>query len=269
MSRNARQKYPVAAVTAAAAKRRGSDTSDSSLTNLSDDDGYSAVEDISDSEDESEEAVHAAEEEHMISSVSRHTGARGSPRPGDDEDEDDADEEDEDEDDEDALEDEVNDNEDDDSDSWNGILSDIDNTAGSTPAASGFLLDQDVASVERHVRFAGVSDSDSDSTTTDASNDIDEFFPDIFVAQSALDPAFRREIEHDPDESSNSGTFWDFHGIYEHPTGNPNDEAVVDSASDGSTPVATPAASQALSDPFTPVQSGQVQELDGYESEFV
>lgn len=268
MSRNVRQKYPTAP--AKTAKRRGSD---SSSLNLSDDDGYSGVEDISDSDDDDEEHVHAAEENHIISNELRQAPS-GAPRPllNDDSDADEADGEDE-EDDEDGLDDDDDDDnieQGDDGVSWDGILSDIDDGAASDLAQVSYILDQDVAHIERHVRFTGVPDSDSDSTATDTdtTRDIDGFFPDLFVEQNALDPAFRREIEYDPDESSNSGSFWDFHSSQDQ-LGPESDDDIGGVMLEDDTPTATPGASQApteVSTP-TPVPSGEVQELDGYESE--
>jgi hypothetical protein len=272
MSRDIRQKHPRTPVQAS--KRRGSRSSSSPL-NLSDDDGYSGVDDVSDTEDDDEEHVFAVEEEHIISRALC-KGPRGSPRPDQNDNEEDADEEKEDvdenegDDEEDGDEDEDED-EDADADasaSWDGVLSDIDDSQASDSYTNGYILDQDVANVERHVRFAGVPDSDSDSTTTDTSEDIGQFFPDIFVAQSSLDPAFRREIEHDPDDSSNSSSFWDLHGSYDR-FGDSGEEAVAQQAFDDDTPVATPITGQFPVEVSTPVAvSDEVQELDGYESEF-
>jgi hypothetical protein len=200
MSRNIRQKYPITPVKAS--KRRGSDSS--SLGDLSDSDGYSAVGDISDS-DEDEEDVIAAEEEHILEYGGRES-TQSSPRPvfeqdeeGDDEAADDDDEEEEEDDDDDDDDDEdaaSNDNT-----SWEGIMSGNE---------ADVAVPQGV--VERRVRF-DVPESDGDTTETDEeiNAEINHIFPDIFVAQSALDPSFRREIEHDDDHSSDSGSFWDLH----------------------------------------------------------
>jgi len=214
MSRNIRQKFP--APPAKVTKRRGSDSSSS--LNLSDDNGYSAVEDISEDDDE-EEDVQAAEERHIIKNEARFGTSSRSPRPrsSDDEDED-ADEEDVDDDD-DALSVSTVGEQDDDHDSdgsniymnddgsdiegsspsWNGIASEGDGTSGTETRSQ----------TQRHVRF-DVPSSDSDSTETD--DDISGFFPDLFVDQNTLDPAFRREIEHDEDDSSTSSAFWDHYG---------------------------------------------------------
>lgn len=275
MSRNARQKLPPVRAPKPK-KRRVSDTTttSSSSLDLSDDEGYSAVDEISESEDDDEEHVFAAEEEHIIS----HEAHRGQPRslPPQQDVEDDADEEDDDDDDdedtelpEQASEEVEADEDDDDGDevaSWDGILSDGEDAAASDFAAN-YMLDPNVANVERHVRFTGVPDSDSDSTTTDSTEDVEGFFPDIFVEQASLDPAFRREIEYDPDESSNSGgSFWDF-GSQDRFEVESDDEVVPAQGLDDGTPTPTPSVSQTPTAASTPVASGVVQELDGYESE--
>jgi hypothetical protein len=273
MSRNVRGK-PAPTKTPPPAKRRLSNTS-SSLSDLSDDDGYSAVEEISDSEDE--EAVNAAEEEHMITAARKRAGVNGSTRPLDDGESDDSevssDDDEEDGDDEAALfeeedEDEQSDDDNSGSGSWNGVSSEADDTAASRrPSTAGFLID--TPAIERRVRFAGVSDSDSDSTTTDLSNDHNDFFPDIFVEQDSLDPRFRREIEYDPDDTNGaSGTFWDIEGIYNHMT-QQSAFADDDESDSGTTPTTTPMTSQQVSGVSTPVQSSPVEELDGYESELM
>lgn len=267
MSRNARQKYPPAP--AKPPKRRGSDSSSSSL-HLSDDEGYSAVDEISESEDDDEEHVFAAEEEHIISHEA-HRGHSRSLRPEEDQDdEDDADEEE----DEDAdvveqqhsseVEQEEPVEDDDDVASWDGILSEGDDTTASDFTAN-YIPDPDVNNVERHVRFTGVPDSDSDSTTTDTEEEMESFFPDIFVEQSSLDPAFRREIEYDPDESSNSGSFWDYHGSQDRVEVESDTEIAAPELFEDDTP--TPTVSQAPTEVSTPVPQAEIQELDGYESE--
>lgn len=279
-SRNMRQKYPSTPVKikvkARPAKRKDSITSDSSL-DFDDEDGYSAVDDVSDSEDDDEEDVDAAEEEHIISHGLHRIAPSAAPRPltEADEDEDDgaADEEDE-AGDEVAIEDEeVQDDEDAaETGSWDGMLSEMGESAASGP--NHYILDQDVANVERHVRFAGVPDSDSDSTTTDTTIGVDEYFPDIFVSQTSLDPAFRREIEEDPDESSGSTSFWDFHGNYEYSgafveDSDDDDRPRIRSISEEDTPIGTPIASHIPTEISTPAAAAteEPQELDGYESE--
>ena len=233
MSRNVKYHTPTKA------PRRVSVSSRSSLSE-DDDHGYSGVEDVSDSDEDDEEHVFAAEEEHI-----RNSRKRAPPRPPP-ESEDDADEEAE-----------------DDEDNWNGILSEESADEGAEDlgvhtehddhndfdAHSDFIFETETQ--ERHVRFTGVPDSDSDSTTSETSEDVRGLWPDLFVDQASLDPRFRREIENDDDGSSNSGSFWDYHGS--------QDLAPVNDDSD--TPVATP---MPAPEETTPVPA----ELDGYESEF-
>lgn len=192
MSRNLRQKHPRTPVKPTKGRRRRvSETSESSL-DLSDESGYSAVDEISDSSDDDEEDVAAAEEENLLKEAQVATPTTPRPRYESNDDEDD-DEEDQDGDDEGAHAEE--------DDGWAGILSDVD---GSHVSIGN--LDSDAPTIERHVHFA---DSDSDSTDTDVEDHAD-IFPDLFVSQNSLDPTFRREIENDPDDSSGSGSFWDF-----------------------------------------------------------
>lgn len=275
MPRNVRQKHP--SKPARAPKRR--DSVSSSSLGLSDDSGYSGVEDLSDSEDDDEDHVFAAEEEHIITNA-RRKRASDPPRSlvVDDED-DDADEESEADNDVDE-EDEDDDEDDDEAEaedldvvgdaaSWAGFSSDNDDLIPTEPVSLD-LMNQVSVTPSRHVRFIGVPDSDSDSTTSETSeiDDIHDFFPDIFVEQSSLDPRFRREIEDDDDISSN-GSFWDFHNgsqdIAGRQVGVDNDDAVQDQ---DATPIATPRHSQPPADMSAPVAVAvEVQELDGYESE--
>jgi hypothetical protein len=273
MSRNIRQKYPATAVKAQK-RRRGSESSSS--IDLSDDDGYSAVEDISDSEDNDEEDVTAVEEENIL--VEAFPISSDAPRPQSDDEEEkvDVDEEEEeeevevgeeaedDEDDDDG--DEHIDDGDDDNASWAGILSDVDDDH-----ASGFYHDSNPfvsdPIIERHVRF-DVPDSDSDSTETE--DDHADLFPDIFVSQNSLDPAFRKEIEHDPDESSGSNSFWDYHGHYEEEGADDSEseaEEIVRHLSDDETETAMPIPDVAnVPEIFSPTFEEPL-ELDGYECE--
>ncbi|KAJ6445305.1 amidase [Purpureocillium lavendulum] len=272
MSRNVRQKYPSAPVKAT--KRRGSDSSSS--LDLSDDDGYSGVEDISDSEDDDEDDVNAVEEKNIrIEGVRPGHAPRPQPAPVADDDEDDEDDDDEadEDDDEEEEEDDVEEDDDDEDEarfgdgdettSWAGIVSEADGSQVSDfyHEPNTFAAD---AAVTRHVRF-DVPSSESDSTDTDE-DDHGDLFPDIFVSQNSLDPAFRREIEHDPDESSGSGSFWDFNGQYEDHRESDAEE-VVREVSDDETPTATPRPTQsAMSAPFTPSFEENL-ELDGYETD--
>lgn len=252
MSRNIRRKQP-----STTAARRGSDSSSSLNLSSDDENGYSGVEDVSDSDEDDEQHVFAAEEEHLKEQVTHASRKRSTvpPRPLESED-DDADEEAED--DEEEADEDVP--EDDENGSWDGILSEPEST---TTEAVNYNFEQELANVERHVRFTGVPDSDSDSTTSEMSeDDAQDFFPDIFVDQNALDPAFRRELEKDYD-SSNSGSFWDFHNNSQEFM-----HAEVNSDEDNDdTPTATPRASQAPTEASTPIASTEFQELDGYETD--
>lgn len=205
-------------------RRRDSSSSLSSPANLSDDDGYSALEDASDSEDDDEDHVFAAEEEHILSHQRHHkkSAARSSPRSSSDfEDDEAADADDDDSGDEDVDvtenskpygfgdENAVDDNSSE-SESWNGFSVEEEQP----PYPDSTLDRQSGTPVERHVRFAGVPDSGSDSDETDdVQGEFDELFPDIFIAQDALDSTFRREIEQDDEMDSDvSFTYWDHNG---------------------------------------------------------
>ncbi|KXJ91698.1 hypothetical protein Micbo1qcDRAFT_161695 [Microdochium bolleyi] len=185
-------------------RRRASDSSSS--LDLSDEDGYSDLDDLT-SDESDEEDVEAAEEAHII---------RSSPQPkeedeeGDDEAGDAEDEEDEEEDDDDDDDDDENSSAAEGA-SWDGILSDVEIDAIKEEETDSLSLGNDSA-VERRVRFDVPDSSDGDSTETDEDVVNRDFFPDIFVPQSSLDPGFRREIERDQDDDNNSDSgFWDFH----------------------------------------------------------
>ncbi|AEO70962.1 uncharacterized protein THITE_2122879 [Thermothielavioides terrestris NRRL 8126] len=263
MVRSVQQKYASAPVRATKHQ-----DSDSSSLDLSDDNGYSGVEDVSDSDDEDEERVFAAEEEHIINDASRKRSS-APPRPLlEDDEEDDADEESEaDEAEEEEAESELEEADPaDDSASWGGISSDHEEPGPAEPFASDNVDQAAITTIERHVRFAGVPDSDSDSTTTDTSDAINDFFPDIFVEQSALDPSFRREIEAD-DETSSNDSFWDFHSAALDALAPASDDEVGALDSD-ITPMATPGPSQPSTDASTPVAiPADELDLDGYESD--
>lgn len=261
MSRNGRQIPPVTPVKVS--KRRGSDSSSSldDLSDLSDSDGYSAVGGISDS-DEDEEDVIAAEEEHILDHDSHTPSNHGSPWPSTEEAAEEGDDEEEEEDDEDDVEDD--DDEAVEHTEWEGFMSE----GNDDLATDASLSTQEV--VERRVRFAGVPDSDGDTTETD--DGIDTIFPDIFVDQNSLDPTFRREIENDVDNSSDSGSFWDLHGSLGDDLYVADFERIPFLFESDSTPVATPATLQELStSTSTPVASPQKQgddmSTDGYQSE--
>ncbi|VUC21340.1 unnamed protein product [Clonostachys rosea] len=267
MSRNVKRKFRPAPPKAS--KRRDSDTSSSSF-DLSDEGGYSAVEDISDSEDDDEEDVNAAEEENILTQVIPSPSPASTPRPTTEityeyESSDDNPIEGIDESGSVILNEDVDDNV-----SWHGIISDKDSDLGQ---------DTDIGSVskiDRHVRFALPSDSDSDSTDTE--DDYGGMYSDIFIAQTQLDPNFRREVELDPDDSSGSEGFWDY-GQYFGDQRESEAEEIIRQLSDDededATPLATPSALppvvgvQIDDFPFaeTPTQFQDPSELDGYETD--
>ncbi|KAI2610528.1 hypothetical protein GGR54DRAFT_370146 [Hypoxylon sp. NC1633] len=271
MSRNVQAQRPPS-TPAKVAKRRASDASSS--LDLSDEGGYSGVDDISDSEDDDEEDVNAAEEEHILSDELQHVvHSSCPPRPRDDEDEqedkDDENDGDQEDDEEDEGDYEGDDDGADENASWDGISSNAD-------ADDDLTIDQGYTSTERRVRFDIPEDSsDGDSTETD--EEIDHgFFPDLFVDKSILDPSFRREIEHDPDpyDSSNSDAFWDHYGTaFTSNGGNIDSELEVllhGIEDDDSTPVATPMTnhepSTAVSTPVGLSENDEVS-LDGYQTD--
>ncbi|KAK4202789.1 hypothetical protein QBC40DRAFT_37080 [Triangularia verruculosa] len=275
MSRNVHQKYPSAPriklKVVNKKLRRPSVTSSESSLNLSGDEGYSGVEDVSESDNELEEAdVVAAEEEHLITNMVRNRLLK-IPRPLDEDN--DADQEDEDEEDEpeeeEIVEENANEEEDDDDDSvsWQGL----------SPAqefeeamlADSELLEQDMTPVKRHVRFAGI-DSDSDNTESDLSESDDgkQFFPDIFVDQNALDPQFRREIENDGG-SDTDGSYWDFNGSTQDLFVETSDIEFENAGLD-STPMPTPRASapaNIVASHLLTSFAAESPELDGYETD--
>ncbi|KAK1752003.1 hypothetical protein QBC47DRAFT_405207 [Echria macrotheca] len=247
MSRNVRQKFPATPVKAT--KRVGSRSSSPDLSS-SDEDGYSGVEDVSESEDDDVDVV-AAEEKYIL--------RESSTRPLIFEDDNDADEEGDDDDE--AEDDEVIG----DNTSWDGILESEQDEAVPEDESDG--IDREPMSSERRVRFTGVPDSDSDSTTSDVSEteNFGDFFPDIFVDQNALDPHFRREIEKDQDDSSStSSTHWveQVHVLEALDEEEDDDEDVTPTV----TPTATPAPSAVPAEASSPSPVGDGPE-DGYESD--
>jgi len=274
MSRNIRQNYtsssgprPRIKLTT---KRRVSDTPSSSSLNLSgseglsDDEGYSGVDDVSESDDDDEEHVVAAEEEFLKKS------ARQPARPLI-EDGNDADEEDDDDDDEPEEDDEVDGE--DGSIEWPGLEEFHVYEPTGTYLASEELF---TPVVERHVRFAGVPSSDSDSTDTDTDEEEEEeadqkFFPDIFIDQSVLDPGFRREIELEDCQSDSSGSFWDFHNASGDGAANDSGNELPSGNLD-MTPMATPRGTPPPPNALKRLleeEDEESEELDGYESKFV
>jgi hypothetical protein len=245
-----------------AKSRRDSDSSSS--LDLSDDGGYSGVEDITDSDDD-EEDVEAAEEEHILSNEQH--AAQSSPRPfEDDEDEGDAD-------DEEALgDDEAGEYEGEDDDAeesvcWDGFHSETDEVEINDLEAL------ELPTVQRRVRF-DVPESDDDDTETDEDTAYG-FFPDLFIDKSKLDPTFRQEVDHNSDDDSDA--YWDHYGTAST-FGNLVEESSSDFEAllhaiedDDSTPVATPMiqsdVATALSTPVASPDKDEVS-LDGYQSEF-
>ncbi|KAI0485053.1 hypothetical protein GGR56DRAFT_616665 [Xylariaceae sp. FL0804] len=261
MSRNVRQNPPATPVKVT--KRRLSDSSSS--LDLSDEGGYSGVEDISDSDEDDEEDVDAAEAEHILSDELQDV-APSSPRPVEEDEQGDDEEEDDDEDDDD------DDGDAEDSDTWEGLASeddDDDDVGVHVPVP-------ETTAVQRRVRF-DVPDSDGDSTETDDDLDHYNFFPDLFVDKNTLDPSFRREIEHDPfpDDSSSSDAFWDNYGVGEDYTTfikeNASDfEALMRAMEqDDSTPIDTTMQSELSTALSTPAVSPEKDDdsLAGYQSD--
>ncbi|KAF7562657.1 hypothetical protein G7046_g1465 [Stylonectria norvegica] len=266
MSRNVRKKAPITPVKATKRRRRVSDTS-SSAFDLSDDGGYSAVEEISDSSDDDEEDVAAAEEESILKEADAPTPIAPRPQPTieDDRKVDDGDDEEEDDDDDNDDEDEEGiDLDTDDNGSWGGIMSEPDDGQLDDFYQDANIFGSDTP-VERHVHFA-VPSSDSDSTDTEEEDHLD-LFPDIFVSQNALDPAFRREIEDDPEESSGSGSFWDYNYQPGEHAGSETEE-IGRSMFEDESPTVSPVPSQPNTAASTPAPAfEEPQELDGYETD--
>ncbi|KAK1827664.1 hypothetical protein QBC39DRAFT_169416 [Podospora conica] len=273
MSRNVRKKHSQTPVKAAKpVKRRGSDTTTSSIYLSSDDDsGYSGVEDVSESDEADPAHVNAAEDRFIRLDASR---KRSPPRPHVPEEDDDADEEAEA--DEDAAEESDGDDEDDvaaqdegEYDNWEGFPSEMDSTT--TEQVNNYLIEEDLV-LERRVRFTGVPDSDSDSTASDTSENHSDFFPDIFVDQNSLDPGFKRQLEVEDDDSSTSGSYWDLTpggDLFSDDTWRGNAHNMQDLAAQDldDTPTATPMASRMVSAVSSPTPTIEDEELDGYESD--
>lgn len=202
MSRNIRHKPSLASPKKSA--RRASKTDQSS------DDDYAGVDLISDSE-EDEPDVEVAEEQAIIASA-----------------------EDEDEDDDDSISTPRPSGDDDDISTWDGFSVDAsqdvlgdetaffddhmarmhapDHDAEAALWASN-VLDPD-GPEPRRVRF---NLSDSSSTASDNDN---QLYPDLFMDQDSLAPSFRQRIENDDDEqnpSSDDGSYWDFEGGERNP----------------------------------------------------
>ncbi|KAI0489495.1 hypothetical protein F4859DRAFT_153120 [Xylaria cf. heliscus] len=250
-------------VTPVKTKSRRDSDSLSSL-DLSDESGYSGVEDITGSDDD-EEDVEAAEEEHILSDELQHV-TRSSPRPDPEDEEDD-------DDDEEALgDDEGCDYEGDDDDaedntSWDGLPSEPEQVEMED------LANMQVPTVQRRVRF-DVPDSDDDDDTETDEDTAYGFFPDLFVDKSKLDPSFRLEVDHNSDDDSDA--YWDHYGssntigtVFEEESS--DFEALMNAVEeDDTTPVATPMTqndmSTALSTPIASPEKDEVS-LDGYQTD--
>ncbi|KAI0448695.1 hypothetical protein F5B21DRAFT_496724 [Xylaria acuta] len=249
-------------VTPVKTKSRRDSDSLSSL-DLSDESGYSGVEDITGSDDD-EEDVEAAEEEHILSDELHHV-TRSSPRSDQQQDEEDDDDE--------ALgDDEGGDSEGDNDDaedntSWDGLPSEPEQIEIDD------LADLQVPTVQRRVRF-DVPDSDDDDDTETDEDTAYGFFPDLFVDKSKLDPSFRLEVDHNSDDDSDA--YWDHYGtsntigtVFEEESS--DFEALMNAVEeDDSTPVATPMTQNDMSTAFsTPVASPEKDEasLDGYQTD--
>lgn len=263
--------------------RRDSSSSLSSPANLSDENGYSALEDASDSEDDDEDHVDAAEAEHILSRE-RQAAATSSPRSNSDYEEDeaaDADDDDSGDDEEEMVDHErqpmFNDHSSSYSGSWNGLSPDGDEQAPYPVDFFGMPGEQSGPPVERHVRFAGVPESDADTDETDEHNgDFDDFFPDIFISQEDLDRTFRREIEQDDGmDSDASSSYWDHNGLlpnFAEDLSGPEDEqnlvdlpTAVDVHEHDHSNMAANGASATL--PSGQLEGEEDDESDGYESE--
>lgn len=171
---------------------------------MSDENGYSAVEDAPDSEDDEDDHVLRAEEEHM-GTYRQQTAAHSSPRPshqsGDsfqtldhgppaDDGSEDADEED-------AMDD---DHEVDSSELGDNLVS------SGESAAPLVLTDEAFAqSADRHAHYP-VPDTDTEFTTDD--DRYSTLFPDIFFPQDSLDPGFRREVEQSDRDADSYSSDW-------------------------------------------------------------
>ncbi|KAI1423102.1 hypothetical protein F5Y12DRAFT_798822 [Xylaria sp. FL1777] len=250
-------------VTPVKAKNRRDSDSLSSL-DLSDESGYSGVEDITGSDDD-EEDVEAAEEEHILSDELQHV-TRSSPRPHQNE-------EDEDDDDDEALGDDEGGGYDEDDDdveetiSWDGLLSEPEQVEIDD------LTDTQPPTVKRRVRF-DVPDSEDDEDTETDEDTAYGFFPDLFIDKSKLDPSFRLEVDQNSDDDSDA--YWDHYGtsniagsMFEEESS--DFEALINAVEeDDTTPVATPMTQNDMSTAFsTPVASPEKDEvsLDGYQTD--
>lgn len=192
MSRNDRHKSNVTP-----AKKRSKRAATYDIDNSSSDD-YEGVDDITDS-DEEEKDVEEAESRALIDEISDED-LQTTPRPSQD------------------MDEMSNADSRDDQASWNGFeeYGDQPFFNAEMARAPDANLFQDATTLSesepdtRRVRFA-VADDLSDSSSN-ASDDSDHGFPDLFVGLNDLDPTFRREVENDADEDigSSDWSMYDF-----------------------------------------------------------
>lgn len=267
--RNARKAAPATAVKGTGRARRASISSTSTF-DLSSNDNYSGVDDISDDEDDDEDDVFAVEEQAIMGESS--PSPPSTPRPHDHNNWAHAGAND---DDSDSSNNDANDDEsdgsvagheasDEDDASWQGIQSDNPELNAELNPDELFNFDDHVAT-QRRVRFNVPTDDSSDESTED---DHAGMFPDIFVDQSTLDPSFRRQIENEYDESSASDSFWDHTALYNDRL---DDESDADIGFGDASALHIP-----LTDDQTPLDSTSLDpdfgdfdnhDLDGYECE--
>lgn len=287
MSRNhQRQKKAKTAVTLRVSKatRRRVKTPTPS-PDASGDEGYSALENLSDS-DEDEDSVQAAEREYLIKQVRGHF--HHSARPHDDN-EDDGDDEDDDEDDGYEEEDEEDegdeedggaesepDDQEDDESSWNGIptspeAEEVDEFAAMHPELSS---PQSQPS-RKVVRFNVPPDVSSDDDTDTDQDGVAEMFPDIFYNLDSLPQNIRRQYEQDSpadDMSAFEALDTALNGL-EYSTAESDPEAILLRQYDTDTPISTPIVGGPQNSFLLPAVSMTVQamaqspELDGDETE--
>ncbi|KAF4122255.1 hypothetical protein GMORB2_7247 [Geosmithia morbida] len=274
-NRNARKAAPASAAKGTASRKRRVSVSSTSTFDLSSNDNYSGVDDISDDEDDNEDDVFAVEEQAIMGEASPastprpHTSFNGwvhnasdqDDSSNDDDDGDDADDDDDNEDDDEngsIAAHEPTDEDEDDNASWQGIKSD----SADLNAEELFNVDVEIPT-QRRVRFNVPTDESSDESTED---DHASMFPDIFVDQSTLDPSFRRQIENEYDESSASDSFWDHTALYNDGLDDESDtEKVYSGLHTPFTEDQTPVVSSTTLDPTF----GDMDniDLDGYETD--
>ena len=240
------------------------DSDSLSSLDLSDEGGYSGVEDITGSDDD-EEDVEAAEEEHILSDEIQHA-TRTSPRPHQEADDDD----------DEALGDdeggEYDDNDDDEIEettSWDGFPSEPEQTE----VDDGVAGIPTTSAVKRRVRFDVPESEDDEDTETDEDTAYG-FFPDLFVDKSTLDPSFRLEVDQNSEDDSDA--YWDHYetsnpisSVFEEEETSDFEALMSVMEGEDATPVATSMMQNDMSTAFsTPAASPEKDEesLDGYQS---